>query len=412
MHGGTPLHGRVKISGAKNSAVAIIPAAILSGSRCVVSNIPRINDTIYIMDMLENIGIGVDFKGNTVYIDSSGIKSTYIPANLANRLRASYYFVGALLGRYKEAHVPLPGGCNIGVRPIDQHIKGFRSLGAEVYIEHGIINAKADKLVGTNIYLDVVSVGATINIMLAACMAEGMTVIENAAKEPHVVDVANFLNAMGASIRGAGTDVIKIKGVSELKPCEYSIIPDQIEAGTFMIAAASTRGDVLVDDVIPTHMEPLTAKLREMGVTVEEGENSIRVVCKERTKATDIKTLPYPGFPTDLQQPMAVLLGVSRGTSIITENVWESRFKYIDELKRMGLNAKVEGRSAIIEGVESLSGAEVSATDLRAGAAMVVAALTAKGVSEVHNLKHIDRGYESIEKKFIQLGGDIVRVKE
>lgn len=411
VHGGKPLVGRVKISGAKNSAVAVIPAAILSGSRCVISNIPKINDTFYLLDMLENIGVTVDFQGDTVYIDSSCIKSTSIPIDLANMLRASYYFVGALLGRYKEAHVPMPGGCNIGARPIDQHIKGFKSLGAEVYIEHGIIHAKADKLIGNNIYLDVVSVGATINIMLAACMAEGTTVIENAAKEPHVVDVANFLNAMGASIKGAGTDVIRIKGVSELGPCEYSIIPDQIEAGTFMIAAASTRGDIIVDDVIPTHMEPLTAKLKEMGVIVEEQENSIRVVGNGRTKAVDIKTLPYPGFPTDLQQPMAVLLGISEGTSIITENVWESRFKYIDELKKMGLKAKVEGRSAIIEGVEELLGAEVSATDLRAGAAMVVAALTAKGVSEVHNLKHIDRGYEKIEEKFIQLGGDIVRVK-
>ncbi|SHE89951.1 UDP-N-acetylglucosamine 1-carboxyvinyltransferase [Caldanaerobius fijiensis DSM 17918] len=412
VRGGKPLIGRVKISGAKNSAVAVIPAAILSCSRCVISNIPRINDTFYLLDMMEYIGVKVDFQGNTIYIDSSNIKSTSIPVDLANRLRASYYFLGALLGRYKEAHVPMPGGCNIGVRPIDQHIKGFRSLGAEVYIEHGIIHAKADKLIGSNIYLDVVSVGATINIMLAACMAEGLTVIENAAKEPHVVDVANFLNAMGASIKGAGTDVIRIKGVSELRPCEYSIIPDQIEAGTFMIAAASTQGDIIVDDVIPTHMEPLTAKLKEMGVIVEEGESSIRVIGNGRTKAVDIKTLPYPGFPTDLQQPMAVLLGISKGTSIITENVWESRFKYIEELKKMGLNARVEGRSAIIEGVEELLGAEVSATDLRAGAAMVVAALTAKGMSIVHNLEHIDRGYERIEDKFIQLGGDIVRVKD
>lgn len=412
VHGGNPLIGHVRISGAKNSAVAIIPASILSDSKVVISNVPYIKDTLYLEEMLKYIGADARLDKNTLEVDPSNTKSLEIPIELAHKMRASYYFVGAFLAKYKEANVPLPGGCNIGVRPIDQHIKGFKSLGAEVNIEHGIIKAKAKKLVGANIYLDTVSVGATINIMLAATKAEGTTVIENAAKEPHVVDVANFLNSMGASIRGAGTDVIRIKGVQSLHGCEYSIIPDQIEAGTFMIAAATTKGDITVDDVIPTHLESLTAKLKEMGVHVEEQENSVRVVGGRRTKGISIKTLPYPGFPTDLQQPMAILLGISKGTSIITETIFENRFKYIDELKRMGLNAKVESRSAIIEGVDHLLGAEVSSTDLRAGAAMVVAALTARGVSEITNLEHIDRGYEMIENKFINLGGKITRVKD
>ena len=327
-------------------------------------------------------------------------------------MRASYYLMGALLARFGRAEVIFPGGCAIGVRPIDQHIKGFEALGAKVTIEHGIIKAYAKNgLKGANIYLDVVSVGATINIMLAACRAEGTTVIENAAKEPHVVDVANFLNTMGAKIKGAGTDIIKISGVDHLKGCSYSVIPDQIEAGTYMIAAAATLGDVTLENVIPKHLESITAKLVEMGVDIEEGEDAIRVSCNKRTHGVNVKTLPYPGFPTDLQQPLSVLLSVSEGRSIITESIWESRFKHVDELKRMGANIKVEGKISVIDGIEKLSGAEVVATDLRAGAAMVIAGLIADGFTTVDNIRHIDRGYEHIENKFNELGANIKRVQ-
>lgn len=324
-------------------------------------------------------------------------------------MRASYYFIGALLARFKEAKVELPGGCPIGVRPIDQHIKGFEALGAKVSIEHGAVNIMAEKLIGTNIFFDVVSVGATINLMIAATLAEGTTVLENAAREPHVVDVANFLNAMGANVKGAGTDVIRIKGVKELKGCNYSVVPDQIEAGTFMIAAAATRGDVTIQNVIPKHLESISAKLLEMGAKVEEGDDSVRVYVDGDLKGVNLKTAPYPGFPTDVQQPMCTLLSTAKGRSIIVETIWENRHKHVDELKKMGATIKVEGRSAIIDGVDRLTGAVVKATDLRAGAAMVIAGLISDGVTEITSIEHIDRGYPHIEEKFRMLGADIIR---
>lgn len=412
IKGGYPLKGEIRISGAKNSAVAIIPAAILAGDVCEIENVPNINDIHVLKVMLEHLGCRVSFDNESkMVIDSSSIVCHEAPFEEAKKMRASYYLLGALLGRYKKAEVSYPGGCDIGNRPIDQHIKGFEALGARVKVEHGIIKVEADRLIGSSIFLDVVSVGATINIMLAAVMAEGVTTIENAAKEPHIVDVANFLNAMGASIKGAGTDVIKITGVHGLKGCNYSIIPDQIEAGTFMIAGAITKGDVVVSNIIPKHMEPITAKLNEMGVVVQEMDDSIRVIATGRPKNANIKTLPYPGFPTDLQQPMGVLLAVAQGTSIITESIWEGRFKYIDELKRMGAKAKIEGRTAVIEGVDRLTGTTVFSTDLRAGAALVVAGLIAEGDTFVENVHFIDRGYENLEEKLIKLGAQISRVK-
>lgn len=412
IHGGKPLHGEVFISGAKNSAVAIIPAAIIAAGECRIENVPDISDVKTLCDILLQLGSDVKYEGKDTIIVNTKNNNTYCaPYEMVKSMRASYYLLGALLGRYNKAEVALPGGCDFGFRPMDQHIKGFEALGAKVEIEHGIVKAYADKLIGTQIYLDVVSVGATINIMLAAVGAEGITTIENAAKEPHVVDVANFLNAMGANVKGAGTDIIKIKGVSKISGnIVHSIIPDQIEAGTFMIAAAATKGDVTVRNVIPKHMDSLSAKLSEMNVEIIEGEDWIRINGSNDIYKANIKTLPYPGFPTDLHPPTAVLLCMAQGTSTITEGVWDLRFQYIDELKRMGAEIKVEGRIAVIEGVSKLSGAPVKATDLRAGAAMVVAGLAAEGVTEVNELNYIDRGYENLEGKLKSLGADISRV--
>ncbi|WZL73079.1 UDP-N-acetylglucosamine 1-carboxyvinyltransferase [Clostridiaceae bacterium 35-E11] len=412
IEGGHQLKGKVNISGFKNAAVAIIPAAILAGDRCIIENLPDIQDVHVLARILKQLGAKVDFQGenNVMDIDTSSIEECFASYEMAKELRASYYLLGAALGRFKKARVAFPGGCDIGTRPIDQHIKGFEALGAKVEIEHGIIHVEAANLKGAEIYLDVVSVGATINIMMAACRAHGKTIIENAAKEPHVVDVANFLNAMGADIRGAGTDVIKIHGVDQMKGCTYSVIPDQIEAGTFMIMAAATGGDVLIDNVIPKHLDPITAKLREMGLEIEEYGESLRVVRTKTLKSINIKTLVYPGFPTDLQQPMSALLTQAEGTSIVAETIYEGRFKHVDELKRMGSKIKVEGRVAIIEGPKPLSAAEVAATDLRAGAALVVAGLIAQGTTQISNVHYIDRGYDGIEKKLLALGAKIKRV--
>jgi UDP-N-acetylglucosamine 1-carboxyvinyltransferase len=410
IEGSHRLEGEVTISGAKNSALAILTAAILADSKCTIKNLPDIRDVGYLKDLLLQMGAKVESSKNTMTIDGSCINKHKIDNDLAKKMRASYYFLGALLCKFKNAEVPFPGGCDIGVRPIDLHIKGLEALGANIKISHGMIKATATELVGTEIYLDFSSVGATINIMLAACMAKGITTIDNAAKEPYIVDTANFLNAMGAKIMGAGTDVIKIKGVKALHGCEHTIIPDQMEAGTFMAAAVATQGDVLIKNIIPTHLEALSAKLREMGVEVTENADSIRVKSNGRMKAVNIKTLPYPGFPTDMQQPMSVLLALSEGTAIITESIFESRFKYLDELKRMGAKINVEGRVAVIEGIKQLSGAPVFATDLRAGAAMVVAGLAAEGQTEISNIEHIDRGYEKLEEKLIKLGAKIHRV--
>lgn len=411
--GGKPLRGEVYISGAKNSAVAVIPAAILVDGPCRIENVPNISDVKVLADILGELGADITFEDKeTLYIDAQNLKSNVATYDMVKKLRASYYLMGALLGRFKKAEVSMPGGCDFGFRPIDQHIKGFEALGAKVEIDHGTVKLEAEKLTGCQIYLDVVSVGATINIMLAAVKAEGTTTIENASKEPHVVDVANFLNAMGANIKGAGTDVIKIKGVPSLPGgATHSIIPDMIEAGTFMIAAAATMGDVTVRNIIPRHVESLSAKLIEMNVRVEGDGDYVRVVGSDRIDKVSIKTLPYPGFPTDLHPPVAVLLCRGNGTSTITEGIWDSRFQYVDELKRMGANIKVEGRMAVIEGVPRLSGAPVRATDLRAGAAMVIAGLVAEGVTEVYNVEYIDRGYENLEAKLKGLGADIVRKK-
>lgn len=409
---GNKLQGKIRISGAKNAAVAIIPAAILSGDICFIENLPKINDVRQLEQILLQLGAEVEHNHfSKMKINASTINNYEALGDSARSMRASYYFLGAMLGRFGKAAVSLPGGCNIGVRPIDQHIKGFEALGAKVTIEHGVVRAEAKELIGASIYLDVISVGATINIMLAAVKAKGVTTIENAAKEPHVVDVANFLNAMGADIKGAGTDVIKINGVEELHGCDHMVIPDQIEAGTYMIAAAATQGNVTIENVIPYHLESISAKLMEMGVVIKEYDDSIQVIGKERLKSVDLKTLPYPGFPTDLQQPMSVLLTIAEGTSVVTESIWENRFRHVGELKRMGANIKVEGRVAVIEGVEKLSGAEVQATDLRAGAAMVIAGLIGEGETLISNLIHIDRGYEGLEEKMLSLGGNIKRIQ-
>jgi UDP-N-acetylglucosamine 1-carboxyvinyltransferase len=412
INGGKSLRGSVEINGAKNAAVAILPAAIIaSAGKCVIDNIPDIEDVHCLERILKSLGCTVNkLDSNTLEIDSTDVNNFNACTEDVRRMRASYYFIGSLLARFKQARVELPGGCPIGVRPIDQHIKGFEALGAEVVIEHGAVNVKADRLVGTNIFFDVVSVGATINVMIAATLAEGVTTLENVAKEPHVVDVANFLNTMGADIKGAGTDVIRIRGVKELRGCSYSVIPDQIEAGTFMISAAATRGDITIKNVIPKHLESITAKLIEMGVVVEEGDDSVRVTVDGELKGVNIKTTPYPGFPTDIQQPMSSLLSTVPGRSMINESIYENRHKHTDELKKMGANIKVEGRVALIDGVEKLTGAVVVATDLRAGAAMVVAGLMAEGETEITNIEHIDRGYPHIENKFRALGADIHRV--
>ena len=410
--GGVKLHGEVKISGAKNSAVAILVASILVKGKCVIENVPHVSDILDLIDIINGLGGVAEFVGeDTVEVDCSDLTDYVASYDSVRKIRASSYLMGALLGRLKKASVALPGGCDFGVRPIDQHIKGFEALGAKVDIEYGMVNITADELVGDTVYLDVVSVGATINIMLAAALADGITVIDSAAKEPHVVDVANFLNSMGANIKGAGTDVIKIRGVKELHGGTFSVIPDQIEAGTFMIAAAATRGDVMVTNIIPKHMESLSAKLEEMGVGVEEYDEAIRIyVDKPELKRANVKTQPYPGFPTDLQPQMLTLLTVAKGTSIMKENVWDNRFKYIDELNRMGANVNVEGKDvAVVEGGSRLTGAPVCATDLRAGAAMVIAALIADGVTEIYNLQYIDRGYENLEEKLRALGAQITR---
>jgi UDP-N-acetylglucosamine 1-carboxyvinyltransferase len=412
INGGRELFGKIDVSGAKNAAVAIIPAAIMASQGvCVLDNIPDIEDVQCLERILESLNCKIIRGNNTVTIDSTTINNLHASTEDVRRMRASYYLNGALLGRFKEAYVDLPGGCSIGVRPIDQHIKGFEALGATVNIEHGVVKIKADRLVGTNIFFDVVSVGATINVMLAAALAEGTTTLENVAKEPHVVDVANFMNTMGANIKGAGTDVIRVVGVKELKGCSYSVIPDQIEAGTYMIAAAACGGEVVVNNIIPKHMESISAKLLEMGVEIVENEDSILVRSSRKLKGVNVKTLPYPGFPTDVQQPMTTLLAVSTGRSIVNESVWESRFKFVDELKKMGANIKVEGRTAIIDGVDKFTGAMLKATDLRAGAAMVIAGLMAEGTTEVTCIDHVDRGYPHIEEKFKLLGADIRRVK-
>ncbi len=412
INGGKSLNGNVEINGAKNAAVAILPAAIMAhNGKCVIDNIPDIEDVHCLERILVSLGCKVNkIDSNTLEIDSENVNNFDACIDEVRRMRASYYFIGALLARFKEARVVLPGGCPIGVRPIDQHIKGFEALGAKVVIEHGAVKVKADKLVGANIFFDVVSVGATINVMIAATLAEGVTILENVAKEPHVVDVANFLNSMGAKIRGAGTDVIKIQGVEQLRGCSYSVIPDQIEAGTFMIAAVATGGDVYIKNVIPKHLESISAKLIEMGATVEEDDECVRVTVKNKLKGVNIKTTPYPGFPTDIQQPMSTLLSIVPGRSLITESIWESRHKHIDELKKMGANIKVEGRVAIIDGVEKLTGALVKATDLRAGAAMVIAGLVAEGKTEITSIEHIDRGYPHIESKLRELGADVKRI--
>ncbi|MTK14081.1 MAG: UDP-N-acetylglucosamine 1-carboxyvinyltransferase [Clostridiaceae bacterium] len=411
INGGKPLYGCIEINGAKNAAVAILPAAIMASEGvCNIDNIPNIEDVHCIERINESLGCTLVRDKNSVSIDSSKINSVIANTEDVRKMRASYYLIGALLGRFKKAVVELPGGCPIGVRPIDQHIKGFEALGAKVEIKHGCVTAEADRLIGTNIFFDVVSVGATINVMLAATFAEGVTTLENVAKEPHVVDVANFLNSMGANIKGAGTDVIRVVGVESLKGCSYSVIPDQIEAGTYMIAAAACGGEVTIQNVIPKHLESISAKLIEMGAEVTEDGDCITVKSNGNLKGVNIKTQPYPGFPTDVQQPMSTLLTVAQGRSIINESIWESRFKHADELKKMGANVKVEGRSAIIDGVSKLTGAIVKATDLRAGAAMVIAGLIAEGTTEVVSIEHIDRGYPNIEEKFHALGADIIRV--
>ena len=407
IKGGNPLVGEVEIAGAKNAALAILAAAIMTDETILIENLPDVRDINVLLEAIAGIGAQVDrIDKSTVKINGSTIGDVSVDYEYIKKIRASYYLLGALLGKYKHAEVPLPGGCNIGSRPIDQHLKGFRALD----IMHGAIVAKADELHGSHIFLDVVSVGATINIMMAASLAPGRTILENAAREPHVVDVANFLNSMGANIKGAGTDVIRIKGVEKLHRTEYSIIPDQIEAGTFMFAAAATGGDVTVKNVIPKHLEATTAKLEEIGCEVEEFDDAVRVRAPKRLHRTHVKTLPYPGYPTDMQPQIAVTLALAEGTSIVTESIFENRFKYADELSRMGANIKVEGNSAIIDGVKKLTGARVSAPDLRAGAALVIAGLAADGITVVDDIVYIQRGYENFEDKLRSLGAEIERV--
>ena len=412
ISGGKPLTGEVTISGFKNAAVAILPATVLANDVCILENVPDISDIRAEINILKELGAKVQWIGPTsLEIDTSTINVTEVPLELGKKMRASYYFLGSMLSRFGEGSVPMPGGCNLGARPIDQHLKAFTAFGAEHSIDYAMVNVKSDNLHGAHVFFDTISVGATINAMLAAVMAEGTTILENVAKEPHIVDVANLLNVMGANVRGAGTDVIKIHGVKKMHGCTYSIIPDQIEAGTFMVAAAASRGDILVKNVIPKHLEPITSKLRVIGAEVEEFDDSIRVKGIEGTyNTTNIKTMPHPGFPTDLQPVMGVLLCFAKGTSIITEGIWDNRFKYCDELNKMGANIQVEGRVAVFEGVEELRPAPVSATDLRAGAALVVAALCAEGQSEVYEIQHVERGYVDIVKKIRALGGDIQKV--
>ena len=410
IKGGNPLVGEVEIGGAKNAALGILAAAIMTDETVVIDNLPDVQDINVLLEAISVIGARVDrISRHKVAINGSMIGQVSVDYEFIKKIRASYYLLGALLGKYKRAEVPLPGGCNIGSRPIDLHLKGFKALGATTSIRNGSIVAEAEKLKGTHIYLDMVSVGATINIMMAASMAEGYTIIENSAREPHVVDVANFLNSMGANIKGAGTDVIRIRGVQKLHRAEYSIIPDQIEAGTFMFAAAATRGDVMVKNVIPKHLEATTAKLVEIGCEVEEFDDAVRVVASKRLNSTNVKTLPYPGYPTDMQPQMTTALCLAEGTSIITEGIWGSRYRYTEELTHMGANIHVDGAIAVVEGVKELNGAPVRAHDLRAGAAMVIAGLAAKGVTEVEQVQNIERGYETLVEKFVALGADMYR---
>lgn len=411
INGGNPLVGEVEIGGAKNAALPILAASLMTDETVLIENMPDVRDTNILLDAMAGIGTHVErVDRHTVKINGSLIHDLTVNGDSVKKIRASYYFLGALLGKYKKATVVLPGGCDIGCRAIDQHIKGFKALGATVEIAHGMITAEASHLCGAHIYLDVVSVGATINIMMAAALAEGRTTIENAAKEPHVVDLANFLNSMGANIKGAGTDVIRIRGVQKLHRTEYSVIPDQIEAGTFMFAAAATKGDITVKNVIPKHLEATTAKLLEIGCEVEEFDNAVRVVASKRLCSTNVKTLPYPGYPTDMQPQIGVALALAKGTSIVTESIFENRFKYMDELTRMGAVVRVEGNTAIITGVEKLSGARVSAPDLRAGAALVIAGLAADGITTIDDIVYIQRGYELFDEKLRSLGAEIEMV--
>ena len=411
IRGGTPLHGTIEISGAKNAAVAIIPAALMVDGTCRIENIPQISDVTLILQILRELGADVrTVNRTTVDVDCTHIRNRQVPYELARKIRASYYLVGALLGRFGWAEVPLPGGCDLGGRPIDQHIKGFVAMGAEVDVRNGLICAQVPgggRLAGGQVYLDMVSVGATMNIMLAATLASGMTVIENAAKEPHIVDLANFLNSMGADIMGAGTDVIKIRGVERLRGGSYSIIPDQIEAGTYMAAVAAAGGEVLIKNVIPKHLDCITAKLVEMGVDVEEQDDAVLVRRSGPISRVNVKTMPYPGFPTDMQPQIAAVLCMARGTSVLTEGVWENRYRYVDEFRRMGASIQVDGKVAVIEGVDKLTGAPVHACDLRAGAAMVIAGLCAQGVTEIDGIYHIERGYETLVEKLAGVGADI-----
>lgn len=412
IKGGNRLEGEVMISGAKNAALAILAASIMADETVTIENVPDVRDTRIVLDAIKEIGAIVERVDKHTYkINGSTIYSTTVDYEYIKKIRASYYLLGALLGKKGNAQVALPGGCNIGSRPIDQHIKGFRALGATVEIEHGMICANSDNLVGSHIYMDVVTVGATINIMLAACLAQGNTIIENAAKEPHVVDVANCLNCMGANIKGAGTDVIRIKGVEKLHGTSYSIIPDQIEAGTFMTATAAAGGNVLINNVIPKHLEAITAKLVEVGCLVEEYDEAVRVISNGNLRHTNIKTLPYPGFPTDMQPQMAVVLSCSDGTSIVTESIWENRFKYVDELARMGATIKVESNTAIITGSSRLTGAQVAAPDLRAGAALVIAGLVAQGLTYIDDIRFIERGYEDFDEKLRGIGASIIKAE-
>lgn len=412
INGGRPLHGEVRISGAKNAAVAILPAVLLSDGPCVIENLPDISDVSTILKTMQSLGAQIRMiNKSTVEIDPRHVNSFVVSKKMAEGMRASSYFLGALLGRMLRARVAPPGGCDFGVRPIDQHIKGFEALGAKMTIENGMVDAKAMSLTGCLIYLDVVSVGATINIMLAAAKADGLTIIENAAREPHIVDLANFLNSMGANIMGAGTGVIKIRGVKHLSGADYSIIPDQIEAGTYMAAAVATRGDILVTNVTPKHLESIIAKLRETGAEITEFDESVRVKMMRRPRKCNVKTMPHPGFPTDMQPQIAAVLSIADGTSIITEGVWDSRFRYVEQLTFMGADIQVDGKMAVITGVEKLKPSPVRAVDLRAGAAMIIAGLSAEGTTEIEEIDHIDRGYENVVEKFSALGADIKRVK-
>ena len=412
IRGGKPLVGDVNIGGAKNAAVAILPATILAGGKCLIENLPCISDVMASLQILSELGASIRMVSRSTYeIDTSHLDSTEVSNELSRQMRASYYFLGALLGRFGSGQVAMPGGCNLGPRPIDQHLKAFTAFGAEDSVEYGQIHVRSEHLVGGHVFFDTVSVGATMNAMLAAVLAEGTTILENVAREPHIVDLANFLNMMGADVHGAGTDVIKIHGVKEMHGCNYSIIPDQIEAGSYMVAAAATGGDVLVKNVTPKHLEPITAKLRRAGIEVEEFDDAVRVRRTGDILPLKINTMPHPGFPTDMQPLMGVLLSVAKGTSTVTESVWDNRFRYVDELRKMGANVQVDGQVAVFEGVEKLSPAPLRASDLRAGAAMVVAALMADGTSEIEEIGHIERGYENIVEKLRGLGADIKKVE-